>query len=109
MPRPKKIKINVSENDEKVEELITKMKEIYPNQAQLIDQIIDTANKTKTKSNTSAIIIADKKGEYYYDDNGCIWNNNFEWVGSYENNKDFYFKDIKKTIKKIKDTNLVKN
>jgi hypothetical protein len=106
MPRPKKIKIDVSENNEKVEELIDKIKSIYPKQAELIDQIIDNVNKDSKQKNILPIIVTDKIGNYYYDDYGGIWNNNFEWIGSY-NDKNYFFSDIKKIKNKI-DNKIVK-
>ncbi len=100
MPRPKKIKIDISDKSEKVDELINKMKSIYPNQAELIDKIIDNANNEIKHNNISAIIVTDKIGDNYYDDYGGIWNKNFEWIGSFDNNEHF-FKDIKKIKEKI--------
>lgn len=63
----------------------------------------------KPKKNTSvlATIIADKIGDYYYDDYGGIWNDKFEWIGSYNLNnnvnlnKNYFFDNIKKIKNKI--------
>ncbi len=99
MPRPKK-NTNDNSNESKIDELINKMKSIYPEQKELIDKIIVDVNKSKKNNNVSATIIADKIGEYYYDDFGGIWNSNFEWIGSY-NNKNYFFNNIKKIKEKI--------
>lgn len=54
-----------------------------------------------------ATIIADKYGDYYYDDHGGIWNDKFEWIGSYNLNnnvnlnKNYFFDNIKKIKNKI--------
>ena len=50
-----------------------------------------------------ATIIADKIGDYYYDDYGGIWNDKFEWIGSYNENlnKKYFFDNIKKIKNKI--------
>ena len=61
------------------------------------------------QKNTSvlATIIADKIGDYYYDDYGGIWNDKFEWIGSYNLNnnvnlnKNYFFDNIKKIKNKI--------
>ena len=106
MPRPKKIKIDISENSEKVDDLINKIKSIYPNQAQLIDKIVDNANNDTKQKKILPIIVADKVGEYYYDDYGGVWNNNFEWIGSY-NNKSYFFRDLKKIKEKILSKNKI--
>jgi hypothetical protein len=97
MPRPKK---NISENNNQMDELINKMKSMYPEQKELIDKIVIDAHKTKKNNKVSATIIADKIDDYYYDDYGGIWNNNFEWIGSY-NNKSHFFNNIKKIKEKI--------
>jgi hypothetical protein len=67
----------------------------------------DNISDIKPKKNTIvlATIIADKNGDYYYDDNGGIWNDKFEWIGSYNNNenlnKNYFFDNIKKIKNKI--------
>ncbi len=69
----------------------------------------DNISDIKPKKNTIvlATIIADKIGDYYYDDYGGIWNDKFEWIGSYnlnnnENlNKNYFFDNIKKIKNKI--------
>lgn len=75
------------------------------------ENIIDI--KPKKNTIVSATIITDKIGDYYYDDYGGIWNNKFEWIGSYnlnnnENNneninvnKNYFFDNIKKIKNKI--------
>ena len=39
---------------------------------------------------------------YYFDRNFSIWDSNFNIVGSYKNNKNYFFKDIKSKIKNTK-------
>jgi predicted AAA+ superfamily ATPase len=58
---------------------------------------------------TDKILDTETNIEYYYDDNKGIWNNKFEWCGSYDNNKRYLIidniqsiKNIKKYIKKYK-------
>jgi hypothetical protein len=99
MPRPKK---NISENtdNKQLDELINKMKTMYPEQKELIDKIVVDSSKTQKNTFKSATIITDKIGEYYYDDYGGIWNSNFEWIGSHHN-KSYFFNDIKKIKEKI--------
>ena len=71
----------------------------------------DNISDIKPKKNTSvlATIIADKIGDYYYDDYGGVWNNKFEWIGSYNLNnnvnlnKNYFFDNIKKIKNKITD------
>jgi len=71
----------------------------------------DNISDIKPKKNTIvlATIITNKIGDYYYDDYGGIWNNKFEWIGSYnlnnnENiNKNYFFDNIKKIKNKITD------
>lgn len=99
MPRPKK-NINENTDNNQIDEIINKMKSMYPEQKELIDKIVVDANKIKKNSPASATIIADKIGDYYYDDHGGIWNNNFEWIGSH-NNTSHFFNDIKKIKEKI--------
>ena len=71
------------------------------------DNINNNINDIVPKKNTNimATIIADKMGDYYYDDCGGIWNNNFEWIGSYNLNnsvnKNYFFDNIKKIKNKI--------
>lgn len=63
----------------------------------------ENINDIKPKKNTiiTATIIADKIGDYYYDDYGGIWNNKFEWIGSHDNNKSYFFNNIKEIKNKI--------
>ena len=65
----------------------------------------DNITDIKPKKNTImlATIIADKIGDYYYDDYGGIWNDKFEWIGSYNENlnKNYFFDNIKKIKNKI--------
>ena len=71
----------------------------------------DNISDIKPKKNTIllATIIADKIGDYYYDDYGGVWNNKFEWIGSYNLNnnvnlnKNYFFDNIKKIKNKITD------
>ena len=102
MPRPKKIKEdnnidNDNDNGNKVEEIITKMKNIFPLQEELIDQILVNVN---TKRN-NYYIITDKKDNFYLDDFNGVWSSNFELIGAYENNKIYLYDDIKKITSRI--------
>lgn len=90
MPRPKKNNNN---------ELIDKIKSIYPKERESIDNIIDI-NKIKNNTKITPTIITDKIGEYYYDSYGGIWNNNVELIGSYDD-KNYFYNDIKKIRDKI--------
>jgi hypothetical protein len=65
----------------------------------------DNNSDIKPKKNTIMVstIIADKIGDYYYDDYGGIWNDKFAWIGSYNENlnKNYFFDNIKKIKNKI--------
>lgn len=93
MPRPKKIKDENSKNT--IEEIITKMKNNFPQQEGLIDEILENVNKN------NYYIITDKKDNYYLDDFNGVWNEKLELVGAYENNKIHLYQDIKKITDKI--------
>lgn len=96
MPRPRKNK-EVEEN--KIDEIINKMKDIYPSQSELIDKIVDNVQKSNNKNNN--YIVTDKKDNYYLDDFNGVWNENFELVGAYENNKIYLYGEIKKITNRI--------
>ena len=72
-----------------------------------MSETINSDIKPKKNTIMLATIIADKIGDYYYDDYGGVWNNKFEWIGSYNLNnnvnlnKNYFFDNIKKIKNKI--------
>ena len=70
-----------------------------------MSETINSDIKPKKNTIMLATIIADKIGDYYYDDYGGIWNDKFEWIGSYNENlnKNYFFDNIKKIKNKITD------
>ena len=68
-----------------------------------MSETINSDIKPKKNTIMLATIIADKIGDYYYDDYGGIWNDKFEWIGSYNENlnKNYFFDNIKKIKNKI--------
>jgi len=70
-----------------------------------IDNQIKTASpeiKEELKVKKSNGFIADKVGDYFLDDNKCIWNEKAELVGCHENNKIYLYTEVKKKINIIK-------
>ncbi len=95
MPRPKK---------NQIDEIINKMKDIYPEQTQLINTIVNNVNPEVTKKktyNNYFVVDKDIKNNYYLDDNNGVWNDKLQIIGAHENGKVFLYDDIKKTINKI--------
>ncbi len=95
MPRPKKTQID---------EIINKMKDIYPEQTQLIDTIVNNVNPDISKKKVyNNYLVADKdsKSNYYLDDFNGVWNDKLEIIGAHENGKVYLYNDIKNTINKI--------
>lgn len=58
--------------------------------------------KEKGKPKILIGFIADKVGDYYLDENKCVWNDKAELVGCHENNKIYLYTEVKKKINNIK-------
>jgi len=103
MPRPKKIKNELIEgtdntNNNTIDDIINKMKNIYPEQTELIDQIVVNVKKN---NKISGYIVVDKKDNYYMDDFNGVWNEKLELIGAYDNDKIYLYDNIKKIANKI--------
>lgn len=98
MPRPKKNQNN------QIDEIVNKMKDIYPEQTQIIDTIVNNVNPDSNKKKIyNNYLVADKdiKNNYYLDDFNGVWNDKLEIIGAHENGKVYLYNDITKTINKI--------
>ena len=95
MPRPKK---------NQIDDIINKMKDIYPDKTHLIDTIVNNVSSEVTKKktyNNYFVVDKDIKNNYFLDDNNGVWNDKLQIIGAHENGKVYLYNDIKKTINKI--------